>query len=122
MVDRCNKRKPHKQDEPPRFKWNGEIVEDVLNALYQYECIMEFTNSDFNADKAKQYEAVRSSMASNEYQVENGLPFGPVEIEPIAEDEGQEKYLMRCMEKNKQIRKGYNRVQEKMKELRQRFS
>ena len=65
-------------------------MEDLLNALYQYKCIMELNNSDFNADKAKQFEAVRPSIASKEYQVENGLPFGPVEIEPIAEDEGQE--------------------------------
>ena len=43
------------------------MVEDLLNALYQCKCIMEFNNSDFNDDKAKQYEAVRSRMASKEY-------------------------------------------------------
>ena len=59
MADHCNKRKPNKQDEPPRLMWNGEMVEDVLNALYQCKCIMEFNNSDFSTDKAKQYEAMR---------------------------------------------------------------
>ena len=47
-------------------------------------------------------------MASKEHWVEHGLPFGPVEIEPIAKDEGQEQYLMICIEEKKQIRKGYN--------------
>ena len=68
MADCCKNRKPHKQDEPTRFKWNGEMVEDILNALYQYNCIMKFNNSEFNADKTKQYEAVGSSMAFKEYQ------------------------------------------------------
>eukprot|EP00794_Sanderia_malayensis_P010161 gene10161-11201_t len=72
---------------------------------------MEYKNSDFNADKSKQYEAVRANMASNDYKVENGSPFGLLEITPIAEDEDKQEYLARSAEEKRLIRKGYNRVQ-----------
>ena len=111
-----------KIDDLLRFKWTEDMVEDLLQALYEYKCIMEYNNSDFNADRTKQYEAVRSSLASNEYEVENGLPFGLVEVTPMAEDEDRQDYLSRSVEEKKQIRKGYNRLQEKIKELRQNFS
>ena len=98
MADRYDKslKKQSKQEEPLRFKWNEEMVQKLLNALYEYKCVMGYNNSDFNADKTKQYEAVRSSMASKGYQVENGLPFGPVEIKPMTEDERRQQYLSRC--------------------------
>eukprot|EP00112_Aurelia_sp_Birch-Aquarium-sp1_P002610 Seg129.7 transcript_id=Seg129.7/GoldUCD/mRNA.D3Y31 product="hypothetical protein" protein_id=Seg129.7/GoldUCD/D3Y31 len=98
------------------------MVEDLLQALYDYKCIMEYNNSDFNADRTKQYESVRVRLASNEYEVENGLPFGLVDVTPMTEDENRQEYLSRSVEEKKQIRKGYNRVQEKIKELRQNFS
>ena len=54
---------------------------------------MEYHSSDFNADRRKQYKAVRSSLASNEYKVENGLPFGLVEVTPMTEVEDRQEYL-----------------------------
>ena len=53
MADRYDKslKKQSKQEEPLRFKWNEEMVQKLLNALYEYKCVMEYNNSDFNADK-----------------------------------------------------------------------
>ncbi len=61
-------------------------------------------------------------MASNVYEVENGLPFGLLEPTPMAEDEDRQEYLTRSAKEKRLIRKGYNRVQEMIKELRQNFS
>ena len=44
---------------------------------------MEFNNSDFNADKNKQYEAVRAILASK--YTEDTTLFGPKKIKPIEE-------------------------------------
>ena len=122
LLSKSKTKNVKKIDDVLRFKWTEDMVEDLLQALYEYKCIMEYNNSDFNADRTKQYEAVRSSLAGNEYEVENGLPFGLVEVMPMTEDENRQEYLSRSVEEKKQIRKGYNRVQEKIKELRQNFS
>ena len=70
------------------------MVEDMLESLYEYKTQMDYQNADFNADKAKQYEAVRKILA-RKYVEDNSL-FGPLEIEPIGEDENREAYIKRC--------------------------
>ena len=45
------------------FKWTIEMVDDLLHALGEFKANMEYRNVDFNAEKAKQYEAVRKAMA-----------------------------------------------------------
>ena len=45
-----------------KFKWTIEMVDGLLHALGEFKADMEYRNVDFNADKAKQYEAVRKAM------------------------------------------------------------
>ena len=47
----------------PRFKWSDEKVRNLIRCLQEYKSAMEFKNCDSNADKVKQYEAVRKSLA-----------------------------------------------------------
>ena len=49
-----------------RFQWNkGDKIENLIRCrcLANFKAKMEYNNSDFNADKVKQYEAVREAMA-----------------------------------------------------------
>ena len=47
-----------------RFRWDkNDKVENLIRCLANYKSQMEFKNNDFNADKVKQYEAVRIAMA-----------------------------------------------------------
>ena len=108
------------EKEPRRFKWDIDMVGYMLQALSDYKSQMEYRNSDFNADKAKQYEAVRTSMAEKYQDVEVSF-FGPTDVNPVDES-NREESLKRIEVQKKQIRKGYSRVMEKIKELRQGFS
>ena len=36
-----------------RFKWNSEMVEDLIDDLQNYEAVCEYQGLDFNADKVK---------------------------------------------------------------------
>ena len=42
-----------------RFKWNSEMVEDLIDALQNYKTVCKYQGLDFNADKVKQYEEIR---------------------------------------------------------------
>ena len=66
LLSKSKTKNVKKIDDVLRFKWTEDMVEDLLQALYEYKCIMEYNNSDFNADRTKKYEAVRSSLAGNE--------------------------------------------------------
>ena len=46
-----------------RFKWNSEMVEDLIDALQNYKAVCEYQGLDFNADKVKQYEEIRKNLA-----------------------------------------------------------
>ena len=46
------------------FQWNkGDKIENRIPCLANFKAKMEYNNSDFNAHKVKQYEAVREAMA-----------------------------------------------------------
>ena len=88
---------------------------------------MEYKNCDFNADKVKQYEAVRVAMARI-YEHEPAY-FGPPEITTLSlgedDDEGGEsieKRQQRLQLEKSLIKKGYTRIQEKIKDIRQNFA
>ncbi|KAJ7386716.1 hypothetical protein OS493_006728 [Desmophyllum pertusum] len=86
---------------------------------------MEYQNSDFNADKVKQYEAIREAMARI-YEEEPTF-FGPPVITPLPApdqvDENEMADIQRRQKNDKElIKKGYNRIQEKLKEIRQNFA
>ena len=47
-----------------KFKWTIGMVDDLLGALRSFKSTMDYQNLDFNADKVKQYEAVRQTVHS----------------------------------------------------------
>ena len=86
---------------------------------------MEYRNVDFNADKVKQYEAVRQAMA----EVYSDKPdfFGPVSLTEICrEDAEDQEKKMEIVKRQKTeqdlIKRGYNRIHEKLKEIQKQFS
>ena len=97
-----------------KFKWTIKMVDDLLHALGEFKANMEYRNVDFNADKAKQYEAVRKAMA-RKYSSGDVDLFGPEETTAISEDveESQRKELVEKVKSEKALIK---------KELRQKFS
>ena len=107
--------------EKKKFKWNTDMVKLMLNTLFEYKSLLEYRNCDFNADKSKQYEALRVSLAS-EYEDVDISFFGPTKLLDQDEQEDRDSFLERIDVQKKQIRVGYNRVMEKVKELRQGFS
>ena len=46
-----------------QFKWNSEIVEDLIDALQNYKAVWEYQCLEFNANKVKQYEEIRKNLA-----------------------------------------------------------
>jgi len=87
---------------------------------------MEYKNIDFNADKVKQYEAVREAMACiyEEEQTLFGLPVitpMPAPVDKV-DEEDMAKIQRRQKIDKELIKKGYTRVQEKLKEIRQNFA
>ena len=107
-----------------RFKWTTGMVDDLLCMLTEFKANMEYCSVDFNADKNKQYEAARKAMA-RKYSSLNIEFFGPEETTAIPKDveEPQRKELVEKIKSEKAlIKKGYSRVMEKIKELRQKFS
>ena len=107
-----------------KFKWTIEMVDDLLHTLGEFKANMEYRNVDFNADKTKQYQAVRKAMA-RKYSSGDGDLFGPEETTAIPEDveESQRKELAEKVKSEKAlIKKGYSRMIELIKELWQKFS
>ena len=106
--------------EPKHFKWDVERVGCMLQELSDYKCQMEYRNSNFDADKAKQYEAVRTSMAEKYQNVQVSF-FRPTDVSPVDEN-NREESLQKIEVQKEQAQKGYSCVMEKIKELRQGFS
>jgi hypothetical protein len=91
-IARSSQTKKKKQT-TKKFKWSVEMVQDLLEGLLEYKTQMEFNNSDFNADKNKQYEAVWVRLASK--YAEDTTLFGPKTAKPVKEDEDRDQYLKR---------------------------
>jgi len=102
-----------------KFKWKDGMVDDLLRLLLQFKSNMEYRNLDFNADKPKQYEAVREAMAQKDSSVDESW-FGPETVTSILEDiddTQKEELIQRIKEEKAAIEKRYSRVMEKIKEL-----
>ena len=114
------------EDKKNRFRWNqGEKVLNLIQCLGNYKSAMEYRNVDFNADKVKQYEAVRQAMA--EIYSDRLDFFGPVSSTEISREdaEDQEKkveFAKRQKTEKELIKRGYNRIHEKLNEIRKQFS
>ena len=117
----ANAKKNPSATEKKKFKWDTNMVKLMLDTLFEYKSLLEYRNCDFNADKSKQYEALRVSLAT-EYEDVDVSFFGPIKM--IDQDDGEDRdaFLKKIDVQKKQIRVGYNRVMERVKELRQGFS
>ena len=81
------------------------MVKLMLNTLFKYKSPLEYRNTDFNADKSKQYEALRVLLASEYDDVDLSF-FGPTKLLDQDEQEDQDSFLERIDVQKKQIRVG----------------
>ena len=115
-----------------RFRWDkNDKVENLIRCLANYKSQMEFKNNDFNADKVKQYEAVRVAMAK--IYENDPSQFGPLSVissplistndDLLSDEQKREKQKLRKQQEQekKLIKKGYQRIHEKLKEIRKTF-
>jgi hypothetical protein len=115
-----------------RFLWDkDQKVENLIRCLANYNSQSEFNNSDFNADTVKQYEAVRVAMAK--IYEKDPSQFGPISVFSNAligasdsllnEEQKREKVQLKGQDQDKKlIKRGYQRIHEKLKDIRQNFS
>eukprot|EP00794_Sanderia_malayensis_P010301 gene10301-11364_t len=120
-------KKPSMDGKKKVFRWTDEMHALLIECLADYKVTCEFNNVDFDADKIAQYRALRIKMAERFNQSSNEeLPFGPVNVAPQRSGEYTEEeikeYNKNMKQEQKQITTGYNRVQEKVKLIRQGFS
>ena len=83
--------------------------------LLYHKYQMEYRNSNFNANKSKQYKAMRASLAERCHDAEVSF-FGPKDLDTVDED-SRENYIKKTEVQKKQIHKWYSRVMEKIRAL-----
>ena len=109
-----------------QFHWDDGIVERLIKCLEAYKSEMEYKNVDFDGDQPAQYTWVRQEMATL-YDEDSSI-FGPVFISPpivpfsTMSKEEKEEYAKQNKAENELIKKGYSRIKEKIKDIRQNFS
>ena len=107
------------------FRWNDDMVDFLLKALQKYKSTMAYQGKDFDGDRPSQYSFLRKEMATR-YQQQTGSPFGPISASNLATEGLSEEEIAtikrNIKEEEKNIKCGYNRVLEKVKEIRQKFS
>ena len=111
------------------FRWSPGMIENLINCLSSYKSLMEYKSLDFDADKPAQYKHLRREMAKL-YADEDESLFGPVSQKmPLSDDDLEELSDEEKAQVKKEvarvkscIAKGYNRIVEKVKEIRQSFS
>ena len=105
------------------FRFSPGLSELLLKYLHEYKIIMEGKTIDFNSDKPSQYAFVRKRFGEDdEGMIE---VFGPAEYTRfVVTEDVEEKKKQRTLysEGKKLIERGYKRVQEKVKKIRQSFS
>ncbi|XP_046843506.1 uncharacterized protein LOC124437579 [Xenia sp. Carnegie-2017] len=115
-----------------RFRWDkDDKMENLIRCLANYKSQMEFQNMDFYADKVRLYEAIRVEMAK--IYADDPTQFGPPSVtthpifglkDDVLSEEQKEKKTLRVAQDHdkKLVKKGYQRVHEKLKEIRHNFS
>ena len=105
-----------------RFQWNAELVELLLRLTKEYKTKCDFNGIDFEADGQQMYTNIRRSLG-RDFPDE----FGREEIsEPdkqlrMMEKEEYARFMQRRTEEQDLIAKGYKRVKEKIKNVRQEY-
>ena len=108
------------------FKWNDGRFINLIKCLQEFKSCMEFRNCDSNADKVKLYESARKGLG--EIYEDEPDAFGPASVSenPYKDlDDVNEfdlrKYQVKVKAEKVQIQRGYSRVHERVKSLRQKF-
>ena len=112
-----------------QFRWNADMVGTLITCLHNYKSQMEYKNVDFDGDRPMQYTWLREEMAKHfqEEEIRGKEMFGPLCVSisnmPMAEMTKEEKAQhMKVVESdNENIKKGYGRVKEKVKEIGNHF-
>ena len=104
-----------------RWKWTDEMADHLIQVLANIKSEKEYAGKDFESDLVALYKEVRQRMALD-FQREN---FGPISLtEPPQEKMDNLTYghfkLHLALEK-KEIRTGYERIKEKIKDIRQDY-
>ncbi|CAB4002587.1 Hypothetical predicted protein [Paramuricea clavata] len=127
-------KKPSKargKPKPKQFRWETGMVENLIKCLQAYKSEMEYKNVDFDGDRPAQYTWVRQEMAKLYplwlYDEDTSI-FGPVFLSPpnipfstMCKEE-KEEYTKQNQAENELTKKGYSRIREKIKDIRQNFS
>ncbi len=104
-----------------KWKWTDEMLKDLLTYIKEFKTLKEFEGVDFEADLVVFYEEIRKLMA------DSFDDFGPNKIsestKPIQEmTEKELKEFNDLVKLDKSaIKKGYDRIREKIKALRQDY-
>ena len=78
------------EEKSNRFCWNqGDKVLTFVQCLAKYKSVMEYGHIDLNADKVKQYEAVRRAM-SDIYSDQPDF-FGPISVTQLTQEVAEDK-------------------------------
>ena len=106
-----------------RFRWETQMISQLIDCLLEYKSKMEYRSLDFDADKQIQYQELRVEMAR--IYADDDVPlFGPVTSIALPDNfnilskEEKNKAKNRVKELKDLITKGQKRVMEKVKEIR----
>ena len=104
-----------------KWSWSPELIEKLLRYIKEYKTQCEFNGIDFEADLQSLYTELRSCMAA-----EDPCEFGPQALSEQKNPRDMEKaeyetYKSKRDEEKKLMRKGYDRIKEKVKNMRQDY-
>ena len=112
------KKKVSSQSTSQRFRWNSEMIDLLLKGLASLKTVYEYKGIDSESDLIKVYSEIRQMMA------EEFIAFGPLGETPIEEGLSTEELATaraQNINEKKQIKAGYERVKQKVKDLRQEY-
>lgn len=108
----------------PHFQWSPEMIDHLILSLKEYKTQMDYKNVDFNSDVVAMYSKLREYMALA-FDTEC---FGPVEL-PVQEEsdseltkEEEKAFQAEVTQAKSLIRKGYNRIKEKIRQIRKAYN
>lgn len=103
-----------------RWKWTDEMIDSLIMCLSEYKTNKDFEGKDMEADLVRMYEDLRQMMAAM-YPPEY---FGPVEVMTVNEDlRTEDKIILERVVQGdrKNIKIGYGRIRERVKQIRCNF-
>ena len=104
------------------FQWTPEMIQHLILCLKEYKTEMDYKNIDFNSDVVVMYSKLRERMAL-EFDEEC---FGPVGLPEADCDtmtvEQEKKFQTEVGLAKSLIKKGYNRIKEKIRAIRKCYN